>query len=102
MSLLPTTHNILSYILVLRLTPYVDETIGDHPSTYRLTNNETLCICQILEKKWEYNGPVQQLFVDFEKAYDSVRKGMLYHILTEFRIHMKFVRLINVFKQNLY
>jgi hypothetical protein len=28
------------------------------------------CIRQILEKKWEYNGTVQQLFIDFEKAHN--------------------------------
>jgi hypothetical protein len=28
-------------------------------------------IRQILEKKWEYNGTVHQLFIDFKKAYDS-------------------------------
>jgi len=27
-------------------------------------------ICQILEKKWEYNKAVHQLFIDFKKAYD--------------------------------
>jgi hypothetical protein len=25
-------------------------------------------------KKWEYNGTVHQLFIDFKKAYDSVTK----------------------------
>jgi hypothetical protein len=32
------------------------------------------CVRQILEKKWEYNERVHQLFIEFEKAYDSVRK----------------------------
>jgi hypothetical protein len=42
-------------------------------------------ICQILEKKWEYNGTVHQLFIDFKKAYDSVRREeALYNILIEF------------------
>jgi hypothetical protein len=27
-----------------------------------------------LRKKWEYNEAVQQLFVDFKKTYDSVRR----------------------------
>jgi hypothetical protein len=31
-------------------------------------------IPQILEQKWEYNDTVHQLFVDFKKAYDSVRR----------------------------
>jgi hypothetical protein len=39
------------------------------------------CIRQILEKKWEYNGTVNQLFIDFKKAYDSVWRELLYNIL---------------------
>jgi hypothetical protein len=31
----------------------------------------------MLEKKWEYNGTVHQLFTDFKKAYDSVRREVL-------------------------
>jgi hypothetical protein len=53
-------------------------------------------IRQILEKKWEYNEAVQQLFIDFKKAYDSVRREVLYNILTDFGIPMKLVRLIKV------
>jgi hypothetical protein len=29
----------------------------------------------------EYNEAVHQLFVDFKKAYDSVRREVLYNIL---------------------
>jgi hypothetical protein len=47
-----------------------------------------------LRKKWEYNEAVHQLFIDFKKAYDSVRREVLYNILTEFGIPMKLVRLI--------
>ena len=46
-----------------------------------------------LRKKWEYNAAVHQLFIDFKKAYDSVRSGFLYNILNEFGIPMKLVRL---------
>ena len=44
----------------------------------------------------EYNGEVHQLFVDFKKAYDSVRSEVLYNTLTEFGIHMNLVRLIKM------
>jgi len=30
-----------------------------------------------LGKKWEYNEAVHQLFIDFKKAYDSVRREVL-------------------------
>jgi hypothetical protein len=47
-------------------------------------------------KKWEYNGTVHQLFIDFKKAYESVRREALYNILIEFRIPRKLVGLIKM------
>jgi hypothetical protein len=43
-------------------------------------------ISQILEKTWYYNETVQQLFIGFKKAYDSVRGKVLYNILKEFTV----------------
>jgi hypothetical protein len=39
---------------------------------------------------------VHQLFIDFKRAYDSVKRGVLYNILLEFGIPKKLVRLINM------
>jgi len=39
---------------------------------------------------------VDQLFIDFKKGYDSVRKEVLYNILIEFGIPRKLVRLIKM------
>jgi hypothetical protein len=44
----------------------------------------------------EYNWTVRWLFIDYEKAYDSVRTEEFYGILTEFGICMKLVRLIKM------
>jgi len=44
----------------------------------------------------EYNEAVHQLFIDFRKAYDSVRREVLYNILIEFGIPMKLVSLIKM------
>ncbi|KAJ4427040.1 hypothetical protein ANN_26839 [Periplaneta americana] len=51
---------------------------------------------QIMEKKWENKGTVHQLFIDFKKAYDSVKREVLYDILIEFGIPKKLVRLIKM------
>ena len=95
---MPTTYTILSNILLSRSIPYADEVIGDHQRGFRRNRSATdhvFCIRQILDKqKWEYNERVHQLFIDFKKAYDSVRMGVLYNILIEFGTPMKMVRLI--------
>jgi hypothetical protein len=40
-----------------------------------------------------YGCTVIQLFIDFKKAYDSVRREVLYNIPIEFGVPMKLVRL---------
>jgi len=39
---------------------------------------------------------VHQLFIDFKKAHDSVRREVFYYILIEFGIPMRLVRLIKM------
>ncbi|KAJ4451753.1 hypothetical protein ANN_03224 [Periplaneta americana] len=93
------TYKILSNILLRRLTPYVDKIIGDHQCGFRRnrsTIDQRFCIRQIMEKKWEYKGTVHQLFIDFKKAYDSVKREVLHDILIEFGIPKKLVRLIKM------
>jgi hypothetical protein len=53
-SLLSTSYNILTNILLSRLSPYLDEITGDHQCGFRhnrSTTDQVFCICQILEKK---------------------------------------------------
>ena len=81
-SLLPITHKVLSNILLSRLTPYVEEIIGDHQYGFQhkmSTADHTLCSRQILLKKWEYKEAVCQLFVDSRKLMIQL-EGMSYII----------------------
>jgi hypothetical protein len=97
--LLPNSYKILSNILLSRLIPYADKSIGDHQCGFRRnrsTTDQIFYIRQILEKKWEYNGTEHQLFIYFRKAYDSVRREVLYSILIEFGIPRKLVALIKM------
>jgi hypothetical protein len=98
-SLLSTSYKILSNILLSRFSPYIDEIIVDHQRGFRharSTTDQIFCIRQILEKKWEYNETEHQLFVDFKKACDSVRREVWNKILKEFGVPMKLVRLIKM------
>jgi sorting nexin-29 len=62
----------------------------------RSTTNQILFTHQILKKTWEYNDTVYQLFIYFKKAYDSVRREVLYNILKELGVPMKLGRLIKM------
>jgi hypothetical protein len=54
-----------------------------------------------LERKWD-TETVHQLFVDFKKACDSVRRELLYNIIIEFGVLMKVVRLIKMCLNEMY
>ena len=61
---------------------------------------QLLIICsairQMLEKKWEYNEALHQLFIECEKAYDPVRREVLCNILIECGIPMRLVKIIKI------
>jgi hypothetical protein len=44
-------------------------------------------------KKWDYRETIHQLFVYFKKIYDSVRREVLYNILTDYGTPMELVLL---------
>jgi hypothetical protein len=47
-------------------------------------------------KKWTYTEKVHQLLVDFRKAYDSVRREVLYNTVIDFLIPKEHVRIIKI------
>ena len=71
------------------MTPYANEIIGEYQCDFR-RNRSTIVhifsIWQTLEKKWEHNNEVSQLIINFEKAYDSIKRESLYHILIKFGV----------------
>jgi hypothetical protein len=63
--------------------------------TQESTTDHIFCIRKHFRKKWECNEIVYELFINFKKAYGSVRMEILYNILIEFCIPMELVRLNN-------
>ena len=87
-----------SSILLSRLIPYAEEIIGKERGFRRnmSTTDPILCFLQILEKKRECNKAVCQVFTDFKKDYESVRRKVLYNILIELDISLILARLIKM------
>ena len=83
---------VIKNILLSRMTLYANKIIGEYQCGFRRsrsTVDHIFSIRQILEKKWEYNKNVCQLFIDFEKAYDSIKRESLYDILIKFGVPKK-------------
>jgi hypothetical protein len=75
-SLLSTSYKIVFNILVSRVSPYIDEIIGDHQCGFgpnRSTTYQISCI-PLLEKNWEYNETIHQLFINFKISDKSLRR----------------------------
>ena len=94
--LLNVSYKILAVILYDRLAIYSEEIIGDYQCGFRngrSTTDQLFIIRQIMEKAWEHNISIHQLFVDFKQAYDSIIRNVLFGIMEEFGIPSKLIRL---------
>jgi hypothetical protein len=63
-------------------------------STEHVQHSSYILHSSHIVQKLEYNEIVDQHFIHSKKAYDSVRRVVLYNILSEFFISMKLERLI--------
>lgn len=94
--LLNTSYKILAEILYGRLVVYAEEIIGDYQCGFRRgrsTTDQIFTLRQIMEKAWEFNISIHQLFVDFKQAYDSLERQPLFEIMNEFGIPRKLINL---------
>ncbi|KAJ4425827.1 hypothetical protein ANN_27453 [Periplaneta americana] len=73
-----------------------DYSLASNPSKVKRRYETILERNEDIDEKWEYKGTVHQLFIDFKKAYDSVKTEVLYNILIEFGIPKKLLRLIKM------
>jgi sorting nexin-29 len=101
--LLNVTHKIMSRIIAYRLTQYTEEIIGGYQCGFRcskLTVDHIFVIRNILEKCYEYNIALHQLFIDFKHAYDSVRRDQLFDTMREFGISRKLIWMVKMTLSN--
>jgi hypothetical protein len=84
---------ILSNILLATLTPYVIEVVGIISVGSIITDLLQIRF-SMFSRYWRKNGSIMGQCISFKKAYDSVKREVLYNILLEFAIPRKLVRLI--------
>jgi len=102
-SLLCTGYKILTTVLNNRLKKYTENIIGEYPAGFRTgksTTDQIFTVKNLLEKVWEHNVEIYQIFVDFQKAYDSIRRDKIYAIMAYFGIPSKLIRLTQATTEN--
>jgi hypothetical protein len=74
-SLLNVTYKIFTNILAQGIKVYTEEILSEYQCGFRQgrsTTNHIFTIRQILEKSYEYNISLHQLYIDFKQASDSI------------------------------
>jgi hypothetical protein len=85
------------------LEPLAERIIGEYQVGFkkdRSTIDQIFIVMQILEKFWERNIDLFRIFIDFQRAYDSVDTAKIGYIMQEFGISEKRVRLIKLTLEN--
>uniref|UniRef100_A0A8D8TNG9 Craniofacial development protein 2 n=1 Tax=Cacopsylla melanoneura TaxID=428564 RepID=A0A8D8TNG9_9HEMI len=95
-SLLSTPYKVLSKIVMKRVEAFTDSIIEEHQSGFikgRSTTDQIFIVKETIAKYWEFDKECFLLFVDFQKAYDSLFRLQIWQQMEKFGIPDKLIRL---------
>jgi hypothetical protein len=85
-------YKILVNIILEEIKQYIEKITGDYQNGFRDGRSviHNIFVMKIINAKiWEYNQSVQYLFMDFQKAYDSIHRDTAWKCMEEFKIPKK-------------
>jgi mannose/fructose/N-acetylgalactosamine-specific phosphotransferase system component IIB len=91
-----TGYKILTTVINNRLKKYTEQIIGGYQAGFtsgKSTIYQIFTVKNLLEKAWEYNVEIHQIFIDFQKACNSTQRDKFYDIMKLFGIPNKLIRL---------
>ncbi|XDV11655.1 hypothetical protein PO909_000531 [Leuciscus waleckii] len=96
-TLLSLPGKVYAKVLEKRIRPIVEpwiqeEQCGFHPGRGTLDHFYTLY--RVLEGSWELAQPIHMCFVDLEKAFDCVPRGVLWRVLWEYGVRGSLLRAV--------
>ena len=95
-SLLNVAYKIFTNILSKYIEPYVNTILGEYQCGFRKgrsTTDQIFSLRLILEKFYEYNLPLHQLYIDFKQAFDTIDRSYIIKSMVEFGIPNKLINL---------
>jgi hypothetical protein len=89
-------YKIFTNILAQRIKVYTEEILGEYQCGFSEGQSATdhiFTIRQILQKSYEYNITLHQLYIDFKQAFDSIDRFQIIKAMKEFGIPAQLITL---------
>ena len=96
-SLLSHVYKLFMTIIGGRITNDLYSCFPDSQAAYqpgRGTTEQIFALCQLIEKSIEFNKPMYMIFIDFTKAFDSIKLDHLWSILDKTALNKNYINLL--------
>jgi hypothetical protein len=90
-------------ILNQRLVDIIEAELGDYQSGFRpnrFTIDNIFMVRQIIERFYEYNIDIHNIFVDYTHAFDSTKRNKILDFLIQNKIPFKLIKSIKLTLEN--
>jgi len=102
-TLLNITHKIFAIILNQRQVDIIETKLCDYQTGFRAnrsTIDNIFMIRQIIEKCYEYNIDIHNIFIDYTHAFDSIKRNKILDPLIQYKIPPRLIRLVKLTLEN--
>ena len=99
-TLLSVVGKVLARCIIMRMRDAVDSRLRKEQGGFRPhrgTGMQIFILRNIIEQSLEWNATLYLVFVDYEKAFDSIHRETLWKIMRHYGIPEKYIRLIMMF-----
>ena len=95
--MLDVTSKILTRVMLERIKKKLDQVLRTNQAGFRARrscNDHIITLRNIIEQSQEFNSKLYITFVDFERAFDTLNRSVMWQIIENYGIPRKFINII--------